>query len=143
MIESKDYPDVPEVDDKLIEFALDRDLPVMTNDFNLAKVAQVRGVDILNINDLANAVKPAFLPGETMSVTIVKDGKEPGQGVGYLEDGTMVVVDGARENRGHNVELTVTSVLQTSAGKWSSARHPCPARCRPPSPFRRAARATG
>ena len=99
----------------------------MTNDFNLAKVAQVRGVAILNINELANALKPAFLPGETMSVYIVKDGKEAGQGVGYLDDGTMVVVDGARDDRGETVGLVVTSVLQTSAGKMVFGKKPDPA----------------
>jgi uncharacterized protein YacL len=124
VIESMDFANVPEVDDKLVELALKRHAPVMTNDFNLAKVAQVRGVEILNINELANALKPAFLPGETMSIFVVKDGKEAGQGVGYLDDGTMVVVDGAREDRGETVELVVTSVLQTSAGKMVFGKKP-------------------
>ncbi|NKB87408.1 MAG: PIN domain nuclease [Acidobacteria bacterium] len=116
-IDSVDFPNVREVDDKLVELALKRHAPVMTNDYNLAKVAQVRGARILNINELANSLKPAFLPGETMSIYIVRDGTEEGQGVGYLDDGTMVVVDGAQENRGQTVGMEVTSVLQTSAGK--------------------------
>jgi uncharacterized protein YacL len=127
VIASMDFANVPEVDDKLVELALKLHAPVMTNDFNLAKVAQVRGVQILNINELANALKPAFLPGEMMSVFIVKDGKETGQGVGYLDDGTMVVVDGARDDRGETVELVVTSVLQTSAGKMVFGKKPSPA----------------
>ncbi len=116
-IVNDDFPKLAEVDSKLIALASQRRGSVVTNDFNLAKVAQVRGVEVLNINELANAVKPAFLPGESMSVYIVKEGKEPGQGVGYLDDGTMVVVDGARQDRGQTVDLVVTSVLQTSAGK--------------------------
>ena len=117
VLDSIDFANVREVDDKLVELALKRNAPVMTNDFNLAKVAAVRGVKVLNINELANALKPAFLPGEAMSVFVVREGKEPGQGVGYLDDGTMVVVDGARDQRGETVQLEVTSVLQTSAGK--------------------------
>jgi uncharacterized protein YacL len=127
LLDSMDFANVQEVDDKLVELAIKRHAPVMTNDFNLAKVAQVRGVQVLNINDLANALKPAFLPGETMSVFIVKDGKEAGQGVGYLDDGTMVVVDGARDDRGENIQLVVTSVLQTSAGKMVFGKKPSPA----------------
>ena len=107
---------------KLIELGIQRGGVVLTNDFNLAKVAQVRGVRVLNVNDLANAVKPAFLPGEPMSVFVVKEGKEAGQGVGYLDDGTMVVVDGASALRGSTVNLVVTSVLQTSAGKMIFGR---------------------
>ena len=125
-IDTADFPKIPEVDHKLIELALARDGRVVTNDYNLAKVAQVRGVEILNINELANAVKPAFLPGERMKVYIVKDGKEPGQGVGYLDDGTMVVVDQANEDRGRTVDLEVTSVLQTSAGKMIFGKKPDP-----------------
>jgi len=117
VIVSQDFPKLDEVDSKLIALGTQRHAQVVTNDFNLAKVAQVRGVQVLNINELANAVKPAFLPGEQMSVYVVKEGKEPGQGVGYLDDGTMVVVDAARQDRGRTVELVVTSVLQTSAGK--------------------------
>jgi uncharacterized protein YacL len=121
-IDATDFPGIAEVDSKLIELGIQRGGVVLTNDFNLAKVAQVRGVRVLNINDLANAVKPAFLPGERMSVFVVKEGKEAGQGVGYLDDGTMVVVDGASAHRGSSVDLVVTSVLQTSAGKMIFGR---------------------
>lgn len=123
-VETRDYPKIAEVDLKLIELAHDRGGRVVTNDFNLAKVAQVRGVDVLNVNGLANALKPAFLPGERMSVYVVKEGKEPGQGVGYLDDGTMVVVEDAAGDRGETVALEVTSVLQTSAGKMVFGRKP-------------------
>ena len=121
-IDATDFPGIAEVDSKLIELGIQRGGVVLTNDFNLAKVAQVRGVRVLNVNDLANAVKPAFLPGEPMSVFVVKEGKEAGQGVGYLDDGTMVVVDGASAHRGSTVDLVVTSVLQTSAGKMIFGR---------------------
>ncbi len=121
-IDPTDFPGIAEVDSKLIELGIQRGGVVLTNDFNLAKVAQVRGVRVLNVNDLANAVKPAFLPGEPMSVFVVKEGKEAGQGVGYLDDGTMVVVDGASALRGSTVNLVVTSVLQTSAGKMIFGR---------------------
>ena len=89
----------------------------MTNDFNLNKVAQLRGVDVLNINELANVLKPVVLPGEAMSVFILKEGKEYNQGVAYLDDGTMVVVDNARPRIGKNLDIIVTSVLQTTAGR--------------------------
>ncbi len=123
-VDQTDFQGLDAVDDKLIELAIRRNAAVVTNDFNLAKVARVRGVEILNINDLANAVKPAFLPGERMDVLIAKDGKEPGQGVGYLDDGTMVVVDGARADRGQTIGLVVTSVLQTNAGKMIFGKKP-------------------
>ncbi len=90
---------------------------IITNDFNLNKVAQLQGVDVLNINDLANSLKPIVLPGEIMKVFILKEGKEYNQGVAYLDDGTMVVVDNARKMIGKNIEIAVTSVLQTTAGK--------------------------
>jgi uncharacterized protein YacL len=90
---------------------------IITNDFNLKKVAQLQGVEVLNINELANALKPIVLPGETMRVFILKEGKEYNQGVAYLDDGTMVVVDNARKLIGKNVDIAVTSVLQTTAGK--------------------------
>lgn len=121
-LDARDYPRVSDVDAKLIELALDRDARIVTNDYNLAQVAQVRGVDTLNVNGLANALRPAFLPGEQMSVYISKEGKEPGQGVGYLDDGTMVVVEAAAEACGQTVRLEVTSVLQTSAGKMVFGR---------------------
>lgn len=116
-ISELDYPDVKEVDLKLIELAKDLEAKIVTNDFNLNKVAQVRGVQVLNINELANALKPVVLPGEFMRVFILKEGKEYNQGVAYLDDGTMVVVDNARKLLGKNVDVTVTSVLQTTAGK--------------------------
>ncbi len=110
------------VDQMLVSLAQQLDGRIMTNDYNLNKVAQLRGVTVININDLANALKPVFLPGERMSIKIVKPGEEPDQGVGYLEDGTMVVVGGAREYVGDDVDLTVTSVLQTSAGRMVFGR---------------------
>jgi len=112
-----DFPRVREVDTKLVLLAKEIGAKVMTNDFNLNKVAELQGVGVLNINELANAVKPIVLPGEEMSVFILKEGKEYGQGVGYLDDGTMVVVDHARDRIGHNVSVSVTSVLQTTAGR--------------------------
>jgi len=112
-----DFPRVREVDAKLVLLAKEMAAKVMTNDFNLNKVAELQGVRVLNINELANAVKPIVLPGEEMSVFVLKEGKEYGQGVGYLDDGTMVVVDHARDRIGHNVSVSVTSVLQTTAGR--------------------------
>ena len=112
-----DFPTVREVDLKLIELAKVYEGKIVTNDFNLNKVAQLQGVEVLNINELANALKPIVLPGETMKVFILKEGKEYNQGVAYLDDGTMVVVDNARKMIGKNVDISVTSVLQTTAGK--------------------------
>ena len=112
-----DFPTVREVDLKLIELAKVYEAKIITNDFNLNKVAQLQGVEVLNINELANALKPIVLPGETMRVFILKEGKEYNQGVAYLDDGTMVVVDNARKLIGKNVDIAVTSVLQTTAGK--------------------------
>jgi len=118
-----DYPSVREVDMKLIELAKELDAKIVTNDFNLNKVAQLRGVEVLNINELANALKPVYLPGETMKVFILKEGKEFNQGIAYLDDGTMVVVDNARKMIGKTVESSVTSVLQTTAGKMIFGRY--------------------
>ncbi len=112
-----DFPAVKEVDLKLIELGQQLDAVIVTNDFNLNKVSQLRGVQVLNINELANALKPVVLPGEAMKVFILKEGKEYNQGVAYLDDGTMVVVDNARKLIGKNAEVAVTSVLQTTAGK--------------------------
>jgi uncharacterized protein YacL len=112
-----DFPTVREVDLKLIELAKVYEAKIITNDFNLNKVAQLQGVEVLNINELANALKPIVLPGEMMRVFILKEGKEYNQGVAYLDDGTMVVVDNARKLIGKNVDVAVTSVLQTTAGK--------------------------
>jgi uncharacterized protein YacL len=116
-IVSDDFPSIREVDLKLLELAKKLEAKVVTNDFNLNKVAQLHHVDVLNINDLANALKPVVLPGEHMTVLILKEGKEYNQGVGYLDDGTMVVVDHARKMIGRAVEISVTSVLQTASGK--------------------------
>jgi uncharacterized protein YacL len=112
-----DFPAVREVDMKLIELAKLYEGKIVTNDFNLNKVAQLHGVDVLNINELANALKPIVLPGEIMKVFILKEGKEYNQGVAYLDDGTMVVVDNARKMIGKTIDVSVTSVLQTTAGK--------------------------
>ncbi len=112
-----DFPAVREVDLKLIELAKLYEGKIITNDFNLNKVAQLQGVDVLNINELANSLKPIVLPGETMKVFILKEGKEYNQGVAYLDDGTMVVVDNARKMIGKTIDISVTSVLQTTAGK--------------------------
>jgi uncharacterized protein YacL len=112
-----DFPQVRDVDMKLIELGKLYDCKVITNDFNLNKVAQLHGVEVLNINELANALKPIVLPGETMRVFILKEGKEYNQGVAYLDDGTMVVVDNAKRMISKTVDITVTSVLQTTAGK--------------------------
>jgi uncharacterized protein YacL len=124
-----------DVDQKLVALAKKLDGRVVTNDYNLNKIAQIRGVDVININDLANAMKPVVIPGESMAVRIIKPGEEPGQGVGYLEDGTMIVVENARDKVNEEVSLTVTSVLQTSAGRMIFGRPegmpPPPRRGRP------------
>ena len=117
-----DFPAVREVDLKLIELGKQLDAVIVTNDFNLNKVSQLRGVNVLNINELANALKPVVLPGEAMRVFILKEGKEYNQGVAYLDDGTMVVVDNARRLIGKNADIAVTSVLQTTAGKMIFGR---------------------
>ena len=117
------FPEVREVDLKLIELARTLQGKIVTNDFNLNKVAQLRGVQVLNINELANALKPVVLPGEFMKVFILKEGKEYNQGVAYLDDGTMVVVDNARRMISKNIDIVVTSVLQTTAGKMIFGRY--------------------
>ena len=117
-----DYEDLTEVDAKLIKLAYDMGGVVVTNDYNLNKVAGVQRVPVFNINELANAIKPVVLPGEEMTVTVVKEGKEAGQGVAYLDDGTMIVVDGGRKCVGEAIEVAVTSVLQTSAGRMIFAK---------------------
>ena len=113
----RDYPDVRDVDAKLLCLAEELGGKVLTNDYNLNKVAQLRGVPVLNVNDLANAMKPVVLPGELLVVQIIKEGKERNQGVGYLDDGTMVVVESGRKYIGQKVEVVVSSVIQTNAGK--------------------------
>jgi uncharacterized protein YacL len=117
-----DFPDVREVDMKLIELAKVYSCKIVTNDFNLNKVAQLHGVEVLNINELANALKPIVLPGEIMRVFILKEGKEYNQGVAYLDDGTMVVVDNAKKMISRTIDISVTSVLQTTAGKMIFGR---------------------
>src|SRR5213083_706246 len=117
MISDLDFPDIRAVDLKLIELARSLQGKIVTNDFNLNKVAQLRGVEVLNVNDLANSLKPVVLPGEIMKVFILKEGKEYNQGVAYLDDGTMVVVDNARKMISKTIDIVVTSVLQTTAGK--------------------------
>jgi len=123
MITEMDFPDIRDVDSKLIELAKRLDAKIVTNDLNLNKVARLQGISVLNINELANALKPIVLPGETMGVFIIKEGKEKDQGVAYLDDGTMVVVDNSRRLIGQNVDITVTSVLQTTVGKMIFGRY--------------------
>ncbi len=122
IVEEKDYPDVSEVDVKLLKLAEEMGGKIVTNDYNLSKVAGVTGTPALNVNELVSALKPVFLAGEEMTVHIVKEGKEPGQGVGYLDDGTMTVVESARDSIGQMLKVTVTSVLQTAAGRIIFAR---------------------
>ncbi|MGM0369534.1 MAG: PIN/TRAM domain-containing protein [Bacillota bacterium] len=122
LISSKDYDDIKEVDRKLVKLAQELNGQVVTNDYNLNKVSELQGVSVLNINELANAVKPVVLPGEEMEVKIIKDGEEPGQGVGYLNDGTMIVVDDGKDHIGEDLDVLVTSVLQTSAGRMIFAK---------------------
>ena len=121
-ISSRDYDDIAEVDDKLVRLAQELYGCVVTNDYNLNKVATLQGVIVLNINELANAIKPVVLPGEKMVVTVVKDGKEQNQGVAYLDDGTMIVVENGRRFIGETIEVEVTSVIQTNAGRMIFGR---------------------
>lgn len=123
LISDVDFPQIKEVDMKLIELARTLVGKIVTQDFNLNKVAQLRGVEVLNLNELTNALKPVVLPGEVMTVFIIKEGKEFNQGVAYLDDGTMVVVDNARSRIGRSLEVVVTSVLQTTAGRMIFGRH--------------------
>ncbi len=121
-IYEKDFDDIAEVDSKLVRLAQVLGAQVLTNDYNLNKVAELQGVKVLNINELANAVKPVVLPGEEMVVQVIKDGKEIGQGVAYLDDGTMIVVDSGKKYIGQTVGVLVTSVLQTAAGRMIFAK---------------------
>ncbi|MDP2318917.1 MAG: PIN domain nuclease [Acidobacteriota bacterium] len=141
VISDVDFPEVKEVDLKLIELARTLSGKIVTNDFNLNKVAQLRGVAVLNINELANALKPVVLPGEIMKVFILKEGKEYNQGVAYLDDGTMVVVDNARKMISKTIDIAVTSVLQTTAGKMIFGRYLEPAGTQ--APAQRPVAATG
>lgn len=118
----KDFPDVGEVDSKLLRLAQELNGKVITNDYNLNKVAEFQRVPVLNINELANAIKPVVLPGEEMIVQIVKEGKEASQGIGYLDDGTMIVVEGGKKHMSETINVMVTSVLQTAAGRMIFAK---------------------
>jgi len=121
-IHEDDFPDITEVDAKLIKLAKMLSAKVFTNDYNLNKIAELQGVAVLNINELANALKPVVIPGELMEVKIVKEGKEYNQAVAYLDDGTMVVIDNAKQLIGHTAKVLVTSVLQTAAGRMIFAK---------------------
>lgn len=120
--EGDSFDDLAEVDSKLVRLGQILNSPVLTNDYNLNKVAELQGVKVLNINELANAIKPVVLPGEEMYVQVMKEGKEPGQGVAYLDDGTMVVVDGGKKHIGQETTVLVTTVLQTAAGRMIFAK---------------------
>lgn len=126
IIEETDFPAVKEVDQKIINLAKETGFTILTNDFNLNKVAEVHSIQVLNINQLANALKPVVLPGEIMRVQVLKEGKEANQGVAYLDDGTMVVVDNGKKCLGKTVDVTVTSVLQTTAGRMIFASNKNP-----------------
>jgi uncharacterized protein YacL len=121
-ISQRDFPTIAEVDLKLVALARERGAAILTTDFNLNRVAEVSGLRVLNINALANAVRPAFLPGEKLRVKVTQGGKEPGQGLAFLEDGTMIVIEGGERYRDREVEVTVTRVLQSSAGKMVFAQ---------------------
>ena len=121
-IREENFEDISEVDSKLVRLAQKMKGQLVTNDYNLNKVAELQGVRVLNINELTNAVKAVVLPGEEMGVLLVKDGKEAGQGIGYLDDGTMIVVDGGRKHLGDSIAVVVTSVLQTAAGRMIFAK---------------------
>jgi uncharacterized protein YacL len=121
-IREQDFEDITEVDSKLVRLGQTLGCPLLTNDYNLNKVAELQGVPVLNINELANAVKPIVLPGEEMQVQVMKEGKEAGQGIAYLDDGTMIVVDTGRRYIGQNITVLVTSVLQTAAGRMIFAK---------------------
>ncbi|MHB8835883.1 MAG: PIN domain-containing protein [Candidatus Methylomirabilia bacterium] len=123
LVSDRDFPLIREVDAKLVALARETGARIVTNDYNLNKVAEVSGVTVLNINQLANALKPVALPGELMRVTVIKEGKEANQGIAYLEDGTMIVVDNARRFIGRSLEVTVTSAIQTTAGRMIFAQH--------------------
>jgi len=122
LLTDTDFPEARDVDSKLIELAKSMAAKIVTNDFNLNKVAGIHGIEVLNINELVNSLRPVALPGETMNVFILKEGKEKDQGVAYLEDGTMVVVDNSKRLIGQSVDVTVTSVLQTTVGKMIFGR---------------------
>ena len=119
-----DYPELEGVDSKLVRMAQDVGASIVTTDYNLNKVAQIQGIEVLNVNELANALKPAVLPGEPLQVKIIREGREYDQGVGYLPDGTMIVVEGGRSAVGREVTVEVTSVLQSPSGKMIFTKLP-------------------
>jgi len=121
-VSEETYPEIGEVDAKLVAFARDHHAAILTNDFNLNRVAEIQGIRVLNLNELANAIKAVVHPGEEMMVKIIQEGKEPGQGVGYLDDGTMIVVEGGSSFLDREVGITVTRVLQTVAGRMIFAQ---------------------
>ncbi|MGZ3588414.1 MAG: PIN domain-containing protein [Candidatus Limnocylindrales bacterium] len=122
-VTEQDFPEIEEVDAKLVALAKARNAAILTNDFNLNRVAELQGIRVLNVNHLANAVKPAFLPGEELRIRVIQEGKEPGQGVAFLDDGTMIVVEGGSRFLDRDLDVTVTRVLQTVAGRMVFA-HP-------------------
>jgi len=121
-IHEEDFPELPDVDSKLIKLGKVLDAKIFTNDFNLGKVAELQGVKVLNMNELANALKPIVLPGEVLEIKLVKEGKEHNQGIGYLDDGTMIVVENGKQFLGRTIMAAVTSVLQTTAGRMIFAK---------------------
>jgi len=122
LLTDEDYADVPDVDAKLLRLAKDANATIITNDFNLNKLAGIQGIKVLNINELANAIKPVVMSGEEMNVFLVKEGKEQNQAVAYLDDGTMIVVENGKQFIGSSVIIVVTSVLQTVAGRMIFAK---------------------
>jgi uncharacterized protein YacL len=122
VIHSADYDEIPKVDAKLVRLTQEINGTLLTNDYNLSKVATLQKVPVLNINDLAQAIRAIYLPGDSLDIKIIKGGKEPAQGVGYLDDGTMVVVEDGRDYMGGEIRVVVTSALQTSAGRMIFAR---------------------
>jgi uncharacterized protein YacL len=134
----EDVPEVTEVDMKLIKLATKRNAAIMTNDYNLNRVAQLEGVRILNLNNLANALKPVVIPGEEMNIQVIKEGKEQNQGVAYLDDGTMIVVENGRRYMNQTIGVIVTSVLQTAAGRMIFATPASESTMGRPKPLRRA-----
>ena len=122
IIIERDFPSVAEVDAKLIKLAKEMKACILTTDYNLNKVSQIQGVEVLNVNELANTLKPVVLPGESLEVRVLREGKEEDQGVAYLDDGTMVVIEGGRNRVGEEVEVEVTSVLQNPSGKMVFTR---------------------
>jgi uncharacterized protein YacL len=116
------YPDLTTVDAQLVRFASEIHATLLTNDYNLSKVANLQKVAVLNVNDLAQAIRPIYLPGDSLELKIIKEGKEPAQGIGYLDDGTMVVVEEGSKYLGNELRIVVTSALQTSAGRMIFAK---------------------